>query len=248
MDADDISLPERLQLQFSFMELNKDITVCGTYASTIGKINGYALKFFTKPEDIKANLLFSTTLAHPSVIIRKEILNKYNLRYDENFKHAEDYDLWERISNRSLLANMPKILLKHRIHEESVSEMYSKIQLANANKIRLRQLQKLGITLNDEDFDKYLRLKNNSLLKTDEFIDQQEKWLMQILEANRKKNIYDNQALIKVIKNRFYNICDANASMGMLIFNKYLNSPIKKLSPKDGNSLIKLLIKSLLKK
>jgi glycosyltransferase involved in cell wall biosynthesis len=98
MDADDISLPDRLKIQFEFMESHFDIAVSGVYTITIGKVNGHTNKFFTEPEDIKANLLFNTSLEHPSVIIRKEILQKYNLFYNENFKHSEDFDLWERIS------------------------------------------------------------------------------------------------------------------------------------------------------
>jgi glycosyltransferase involved in cell wall biosynthesis len=248
MDADDISLPDRLKIQFEFMESHFDIAVSGVYTITIGKVNGHTNKFFTEPEDIKANLLFNTSLEHPSVIIRKEILQKYNLFYNENFKHSEDFDLWERISAQSSLANIPKILLKHRLHNDSISEIHNKIQLANANKIKLRQLNKLGLNLNENEIDLYSRLKAPDINKTIEFINQQEEWLLKIITANQEKNIYKNEALAKVIKNRFYYLCDANTKIGLWILKKYLESPLKKLVSRNSHSLLKLGMKSLIKK
>jgi hypothetical protein len=144
--------------------------------------------------------------------------------------------------------NFPKILLKHRLHNDSISEIHNKIQLANANKIKLRQLNKLGLNLNENEIDLYSRLKAPDINKTIEFINQQEEWLLKIITANQEKNIYKNEALAKVIKNRFYYLCDANTKIGLWILKKYLESPLKKLVSRNSHSLLKLGMKSLIKK
>jgi glycosyltransferase involved in cell wall biosynthesis len=72
MDQDDIALPERLEKQVKFMDSHNDVAACGTWVKTFGKIDGFINKTLTDPEDIKANLLFYTSMAHPTVMIREK--------------------------------------------------------------------------------------------------------------------------------------------------------------------------------
>ena len=90
IDQDDISLSKRLERQVEFMENNDDIGVCGTWLEYIGNKTGL-LKLSTDYRIIKIKLLRDTELAHPTVMIRKSILNKYGLKYDASFSPAEDY-------------------------------------------------------------------------------------------------------------------------------------------------------------
>lgn len=117
MDADDISLPERIQLQVNFMENNSDIMVCGGQCLKIdeqGQING-KIKYTTNSDELKAELLFFCPFAHPAVMIRKEIFNRRKL-YKEGMAPAEDYELWLNIAESGELANLPDYLIKYRWH------------------------------------------------------------------------------------------------------------------------------------
>ena len=61
MDADDISLPNRLKIQLDFMEKNKDIAICGTVAITFDENNNERVwKVYEDEKMIKAELLFSS--------------------------------------------------------------------------------------------------------------------------------------------------------------------------------------------
>lgn len=137
MDADDISCPDRLEKQVRFMDAHPQVGVCGSCVKifTRFKLLGYVIKLPTEPETIKSELKIHNVIQHPSVIIRKSFFDKYKLRYSEKFPHAEDYDLWVRVSKLFPLANIPEVLLYYRYRPQSVGDLHANEQLVNANKI-----------------------------------------------------------------------------------------------------------------
>jgi glycosyltransferase involved in cell wall biosynthesis len=176
MDSDDISLSERLDKQFKFMEKNQEIGVCGSYIEKFNVNMKRIAKNPIKHSDIKIELLFQNPLAHPTVIIRKKILDEYSFRYNSHFDGAEDYDLWERMSASIKFANIPEILLRYRTHKNQLSRIAPKKQ-AKIDKILKRQFVRLEIKKND--------FKN-------------------ILQANKKHKIYNNFSLIKKIYSLYF--------------------------------------------
>ncbi|WP_103599759.1 glycosyltransferase family 2 protein [Campylobacter concisus] len=112
MDADDISLPFRIEKQLQVMEHDKNIVVCGSWINIFGEnINEKVARYFEHDKQIKANLLVSCCFAHPSVMIRKDALTNNNILYDERFKNAEDYYLWTQLAKVGKFYNIPEILL-----------------------------------------------------------------------------------------------------------------------------------------
>ena len=122
MDCDDISLPKRLSIQVRFMEKHQEIGVCGSWVKIIGLEQSFINKYPQKHKEARAYLLFNTPFAHPAVVVRKELVQKYQLEYNENYKHAEDYELWSRIIDYTKISNIPKVLLHYRMHPESASK------------------------------------------------------------------------------------------------------------------------------
>jgi glycosyltransferase involved in cell wall biosynthesis len=117
MDGDDISLPNRFELQISYLKNNPDIAVAGGAMHIInekGEIishRNYATRFYK----IKLYALIRSPLAHPTVMIRKNIIEK-ELYYDEFFRKAEDIELWLRLMKTGhKISNMPNKILLFRI-------------------------------------------------------------------------------------------------------------------------------------
>jgi glycosyltransferase involved in cell wall biosynthesis len=130
MDADDICLQERLAKQKAFLDQNEDITVV---ASTIEFINEQEEKTgiweldkqTITPAQIRRAILKQNCIAHPTVMMRSEILK--NLKYKEYQKNIEDYDLWLRLLNRGYkIAKLDEPLLLYRIHDTSITAIYLK--------------------------------------------------------------------------------------------------------------------------
>jgi glycosyltransferase involved in cell wall biosynthesis len=119
MDGDDISMPKRFELQVAFLENNPDIAVIGGAMDIIngeGKVTAhrnYATSFFK----VMLFALMRNPLAHPTVMIRREVIEK-GFYYDESFSKAEDLELWLRlIKNGYKIANVSDTLLSYRVDE-----------------------------------------------------------------------------------------------------------------------------------
>lgn len=140
MDADDISYPDRLKIQYEFMKDNPDVCVCGTGFQSFGESNF----IHSQNKQITIfNLIKNNPVAHPTVFIRKSILFKYNLEYSYDFFACEDYELWSRIILVSKIVNIPNILLKYRTHNTNVSKVFSIQQNENANRVKESLLKKI---------------------------------------------------------------------------------------------------------
>jgi glycosyltransferase involved in cell wall biosynthesis len=112
MDSDDIALPNRIQIQFDFMEKNGQIGICGSYVKVIDSD-----EIITAPTDydeIKVWSLSNIMFRHPTVFIRADFLNKYNLRYNDSFRYAADYDFLVKATNFFPVTNIDKVLLEYR--------------------------------------------------------------------------------------------------------------------------------------
>ncbi|WP_394902518.1 glycosyltransferase [Bacteroides xylanisolvens] len=179
MDADDISLPQRIEEQVSFMETHNEIGVCGTNIEVFGKsVSGYIHRFKQTPLANDATLLFTTCFAHPSVIIRKSVLDQYHLCYENVYRNAEDYGFWVELSKYTQFANINKVLLKYRILQGSITRM------ANKDLVSRYEIHKLI-------YQNYL-LRNNISLSDDEL------WIHFLISDNKRfvKSKYVNTPVI----------------------------------------------------
>lgn len=114
MDADDVALPTRFEKQCEFLGANQEIGMVGTWTDTIsetGKIIGQWRTAY-EPGMLNWNLLFGTSFAHSSVMMRKNIVEQAGLYQSPE---AEDYDLWSRISRIAKVANLPEVLQQKRV-------------------------------------------------------------------------------------------------------------------------------------
>jgi len=131
MDSDDISLPDRLSRQVEFMEAHPDIGVLGggmRYMDESGKLLGIPPQFHGDLS-IRWNLLFESPFFNPTVILRKAILDQYDLQYDLSSIHGEeDYELWSRLLPMTRGENLADILLYYRLHPSSISHRYVNLQ------------------------------------------------------------------------------------------------------------------------
>ena len=123
MDADDISINNRLEKQVAYMKKNKKVGLLGTGIRVFGtEIQQYDRVFTTDSKQLKAELIFNSCVAHPTVMIRREILEQNHLRYNEEFAGAEDYCLWWEIAKVSSIATLKDILLNYRIHSSQITK------------------------------------------------------------------------------------------------------------------------------
>lgn len=142
MDADDISLPQRLQVQFEAMKQRPETVLLGSafqYMDELGNLG--RVKLLPQEPRIPTDLLWGCPFSHPSVMLRRDAVLRAG-GYRSCFKKAEDYDLWLRLISQGRLENLKNVLLYYRMHGNN-----SVIQHARATRdyaIKAQALHFLG--------------------------------------------------------------------------------------------------------
>jgi glycosyltransferase involved in cell wall biosynthesis len=125
MDADDISLPERIEKQSAFMHAHPSAAVVASKVELIneqGKPIGYWKEdnAHSSLQEIREFLPVNNCIAHPSIMARTSIMKE--MTYMDHQPGAEDYDLWLRVCAKGLeIHKIPEVLLEHRILPSSVT-------------------------------------------------------------------------------------------------------------------------------
>jgi glycosyltransferase involved in cell wall biosynthesis len=239
MDADDISLPERLERQVDFMEANPDVGICGTWLVTMGDREGGIWSYPESAEEIRCRLLFHTPIGHPTVCMRREMLVRHGLRFDEGYPHAEDYELWSRASDVLPLANLDSVLLRHRIHAGSVSQKYRGAQEAAVKRIHRERLGRLGLAPTEEDLLIHRQLSPNPPEGEEPPLSNTESWLAKLLRANEERRLYSRPAFEQLLGQFWLAATYRNLAVGRPALSQFFRSPLARhVALKDRMRLV----------
>lgn len=198
MDADDISLPERLAKQVDFMETHPEIGALGTCFATFGN-ETHQEWLPVNPDETKCHLLFHSPLAHPSVMLRKSILSEHGINYNGDYKHAEDYHLWVQLSTKTQLTNLPNVLLYYRVHDKQVSIQKNQEQSAITSLIQISQLRTMGIEPSVQEFRVHYLLSRGNVTQSLEFLAAAAAWLLKLKSANAATKYYPEPAFSQLL-------------------------------------------------
>lgn len=195
MDADDISLRERLQIQYDYMEQHPETAVCGSLAYQTGSKECIGFRSGWSQELLKVKLLIDNAgPVHPTALIRRSILTENNISYNELMPKAQDYALWNECIQYGKIEWIHQILLVYRTHEGQVSVSGREKQLRCNEKIRLLQLKALCVELNEMELQMFLHLKDYAVEGT---LETYFMFLNKLLEANKVLQLYHPSILEK---------------------------------------------------
>jgi glycosyltransferase involved in cell wall biosynthesis len=121
-DADDVSAPERLKRQVTFLDANVDVRLLASSHVRIRE-DGSVIAVRSAPTDataIRWRLLFLNAFAHSSVMFRREDDQALG-GFSEEFAFAQDYDLWSRLAFTGAVAALPDPLVRYRAADDSMT-------------------------------------------------------------------------------------------------------------------------------
>ena len=143
-DADDFYHKDRFKIQLNYLNKNTEIDVIGSSANIID-LNNKVIEKINMPTsdiDIKENLIFRNTFFHSSIIAKLDFFRK-NEFYNENYKNAQDYDLWLRSYKNSNYSNIEDYLIFYRRNYDNFS--LSKIKCATTIRLKFLIREKMYI-------------------------------------------------------------------------------------------------------
>ncbi|MDD5165096.1 MAG: glycosyltransferase family 2 protein [Candidatus Pacebacteria bacterium] len=138
MDADDISLSERIKTQVAFMDTNPKVSISGTLVSLFGSKN----KDVCDPvsDTTMAAMLLGNQIESTTAIIRAQDIKEKNVTYADTYRYENEYDFYVRAIMSGLhIANIPQVLTQKRIHANQLSTYYE----GRVHAIELAQIQKM---------------------------------------------------------------------------------------------------------
>jgi glycosyltransferase involved in cell wall biosynthesis len=156
LDADDIALPNRLQLQIAFLESRK-ADICGGAHYSLYESSGRmkSSKQRYSDSDIRALITVCSPLCNPAVMGRAEAFKKHPYRIGKDY--AEDYSLWSELALAGYrFANLHDNLITYRIHSQQTSQT----QNSETNRIFYvsRSAYLVGLGMGSELFPKPMAL------------------------------------------------------------------------------------------
>jgi glycosyltransferase involved in cell wall biosynthesis len=148
MDADDLSMPKRFELQVDYLKENPDIQLLGGAIQPFYTLKGGSdlvdqnqgvLMYPSNFNSIRLFISKGSPFAHPTIFAKKQLLKNYpyrsNLFNPQTGSSNEDIELWFRlVKDRIPMANISKVVLKFRITDNfysrrSISKAFAEFRI-----------------------------------------------------------------------------------------------------------------------
>lgn len=118
IDADDYMLPERLRIQYDYMESHPDVAVTGGLADNIDHP-----EWFASGGEVSLSMLCEgNRILNPTTMIRASVLHESGCSYQKNYEYAEDFQFWSALLRKGYkIVNLPIPLIFYGLSPQQVS-------------------------------------------------------------------------------------------------------------------------------
>lgn len=239
MDADDISLPRRLERQAALLDKRPEVAICGSFAVTFGAFPWRPVLLPTKDAAIRCELLFTNPLLHPAIMMRREVPERLG-GYDPAVTYAQDYDLWARALPLFSFANYPSILLCYRRHRGQMGNVYADaVQKSENEHVFAYLLGQLDLTPTPMQLDLHFQISRCASFfpvppKSSEFLSRAEAWLQRLRCANHARRLFPEPHFTRMLSKYWLAACRSCHGLGGVTARTYAASS---LSPGGADSL-----------
>lgn len=168
-DHDDLSLPDRLAQQVSYLDANPNVVLVATAAKELadGRLRS-CYRGEPRPHILAWRLYTRCSIVHSSICYRRNVLKDRGLRYRPEFTYAEDFVLFSELSDNGDIVILPEELVVYR--ESTGNASSQNTQAMNDNGIRfLRQRYRelLGREVSERETSTLWKLFNAGLPAAD---------------------------------------------------------------------------------
>jgi glycosyltransferase involved in cell wall biosynthesis len=144
-DADDLSAPERLSRQVGYLRRHPGTVLLGTAGVLIDGADRRVglLDVPLDPAGVAWCSPFLNPFLHTSVVFHRTTIAEDSGGYDEDFRIAQDYELWTRVAAEHVTANLPERLIRYRRTPSSLSRAGEGLAYAEADRVSAREAKRV---------------------------------------------------------------------------------------------------------
>lgn len=194
MDSDDQAFPNRFEKSLKVFEENSDIHALSAVTYDIrDKINPEVFlrwnDYHIIDNDVVVSLMFSNIFPNPAAMFKADFVKEHKIRYNENYKSAEDYDFWKQFvfaGGKLILIHEPLTLIRR--HSSNTDDYYQQMD-DTSKQIHKEFIERFFVPKEEEvqaHYTPYMQCKI----------------LSKIMDANKKKNIIDQEKVVRFYKKR----------------------------------------------
>lgn len=140
-DHDDISLPNRLEKEADYLDAHPDTAAVGSWMKSIGGCPRLE-KFPDDDSSILRECFYRCPVGHTTAMLRKSMLKKHGIRYEEEFFPCEDFALFIKIALCENVHNIPETLVLYRDHDDNTSSTHMRELHLETDRLRAYLAQK----------------------------------------------------------------------------------------------------------
>lgn len=147
MDADDMSLPRRFEMQVGYLDRHPEILCVGSWTGNIdekgNRMNSVG-RYETDYRWVRAQFIQNSQISHPAAMYHR-IVNDKLIQYDETVRYAQDYSLMVSILEYGEIANIPEVLFCYRNSNSQITSSKKAEQQVCAFKAQQRAFSIFGL-------------------------------------------------------------------------------------------------------
>jgi glycosyltransferase involved in cell wall biosynthesis len=244
MDADDIANPTRFALQIEKFRKNPSAgIVCGFMAEITSPTKAVKHKFLNS-ESLKAALIFTNTIVHPTVMFKRAYITGKDI-YSKEFPHGEDYAAWLTLYNEFDFEIVPEILILHRAHKEQVSVIHYEKQKESISRAHKMFFSSHGVQCNESEIELHLKLFLESYTYESGFIKDVQDWLEKLTQQNITRQFINPIIFSSITGEWWFRVNQSLASGGFSDYNFWKKSILSKTYNPPFTSLFRLILNSV---
>jgi len=243
MDADDVCMQKRIAEQVAFMEQHPAIGVCGCDYTQFSDEGEQAFRALSEHDEILSQMIFNSSVVHPSLMLRRAVLQDFDPVFNPGYHHSEDYELWSKLILHTRFSAVHQLLFRYRIHPAQVTQKHSAQQQLSASRVRKELLAKLGFTYTEQEVELLSQMAAHRLFDKKEQLDLLEQFLKRLIAQNDQSKRIAPGIFQEVLSYKWYTAC-GYSTLGLWAFSKYRQSQLRTYNPQSS---LKLFAKCLLR-
>ncbi|MGN2244815.1 glycosyltransferase family 2 protein [Frateuria sp. GZRR33] len=220
MDADDVCLPHRFSRQLAYLR-STGVDLCGSWFVEFGQGPRRTTRWPHTEAALRAAMLFQNTICHPTILARREVFDRF--RYREDYRLAEDYDLFVRAGSEFRLANVPEPLLRYRRHPQQATQARRSAMEEVTRRIRGEALRAQSIEVAPEELRLHNLIRAPSSIECADDLHGIEAWLLKLLDTRTDEDARH------VVASQWVRACIRAAPLGQTMWRAFRSSPLYEL-------------------